>query len=191
MCGRLSYWSHQKAEPDDFAYLHLSAPITISRGMILPWHNLPLTKLIHENFSVIMSFAFSTPVLSKWLHDHFAGEWKYLDKVCFEISEQRANLALLQLATQLRLLDDHHKLTDWFKGTKRPPFGKVIKQDGTEDDLHFRDMTNKIMHSSAIEWKFSDPDQPIIICHSDNPEHWIRAEIRISALVALCGGFMS
>jgi hypothetical protein len=61
----------------------------------------------------------------------------------------------------------------------------------TEEDLHFRDMTNKIMHSSAIEWKFSDPDQPIIICHSDNCEHWIRAEIRISALAALCGGLMS
>jgi hypothetical protein len=78
----------------------------------LPWHNLPLTKLIHENFSVLMTYAFSQPVLNKVLNDRFLGEWKYLYKACFEISEQRANLALLELATQFRLLDSNENISN-------------------------------------------------------------------------------
>src|SRR6516165_7232109 len=80
--------------------------------MTLSWHHLPLTKLIHENFSVIMGYAFSTPVLSKWVKDNFVGEWKYLHKALFEMPVERANLALLELATQLRRLDNHHNLSD-------------------------------------------------------------------------------
>jgi hypothetical protein len=95
----------------------------------LSWHHLPLTKLIHENFSVIMAYAFSTPVLSKWVRENFRGEWKYLHKALFEIPVERANLALLEFATQFRLLDDHHKISDYFKQKKYPPFGKVTKQD--------------------------------------------------------------
>jgi hypothetical protein len=157
----------------------------------LSWHHLPLTKLIHENFSVIMAYAFSTPVLSKWVRENFRGEWKYLHKALFEIPVERANFALLEFATQFRLLDDRHKISDYFKQTKYPPFGKVTKQDGTEEPLYFRDMTNKIMHSSAIEWELSDPDNPIIICHSPDPPRWLRVEIQISHLAFYCGGLMS
>jgi hypothetical protein len=79
----------------------------------MPWNNLPLTKLIHENFSVIMTYAFSMPKLFKWVN-RFEGEWKYLHKACFEISEQRANIALLEFATQLRLLDNYYPLPEYF-----------------------------------------------------------------------------
>ena len=157
----------------------------------VPWHNLPLTKLIHQNFSVIMGYAFSTPVLSKWVNKHFTGEWKYLGKALFEMPVERANLALLELATQFRLLDNHHNISDYLKQMQYPPFGKVIKQDGTEEPLYFRDMTNKIMHSSAIEWELSDSDSPIIICHSPDRPRWLRAEIQISHLAFHCGGLMS
>jgi len=44
----------------------------------VPWRNLPLTRLIHQNFSVIMGYSFSQPVLAKWVDDRFTGEWKYL-----------------------------------------------------------------------------------------------------------------
>jgi hypothetical protein len=159
--------------------------------MAIPWHNLPLSKLIHQNFYVIMSYAFSTPVLAKWVDRHFSGEWKYLNKSLFDMPMERVNLALLEFATQFRLLDNHHNISDYFRQTNRPPLGKVIKQDESEEPLYFRDMTNKIVHSSAIEWKFSDPDDPIIVCYSDDPDHWLRAEIKISHLAFLCGGLMS
>jgi hypothetical protein len=152
----------------------------------LPWHRLPLTELIHENFSVIMTYAFATPALTKWM-ERFKGEWKYLGKACFEIPRKNVNLALLELATRLRMLDNHEKFPSYWE----LDFGKVIKQDGTEDKLYFRDMTNKILHSSAIEWCFADQDDPIIICHSDDPARWIKAEIKISSLAVYCGNIMS
>jgi hypothetical protein len=77
------------------------------------------------------------------------------------------------------------------KQTNYPPFGQVIKQDALEEPLYFRDMTNKIMHSSAIEWQLSDSDNPIIICHSPDPPRWLRAEIQLLHLAAHCGGLMS
>jgi hypothetical protein len=157
-----------------------------------PSHKLPFTTLLHENFSVIMTFAFSRPVLVKYLNEHFHGTWNYLWKACYEIPEQRANRALLELALQLRLIDDKEKLSAYFK-EEQPlrPFGKILKQGGTEADLHFRDVTNKILHSSGIEWGFDHPDNPIIICHSDEPHQWVRAEIQIRRLAALCGMLMS
>jgi hypothetical protein len=152
----------------------------------IPWHRLHLTELIHENFSVIMTYAFATPALMKWT-ERFQGEWKYLRKACFEIPQKRVNLALLELATRLRLLDQHDKFPeDW-----ELCFGKVVKQDQTEEKLYFRDMTNKILHSSAIEWHFANQDDPIIICHSDDRTRWIKAEIWIRSLAVYCGSIMS
>jgi hypothetical protein len=162
-------------------------PFTIT----LSWHHLQLTRLIHENFSIIMAYAFSTPVLSRWVSKRFTGEWKYLHKALFEMPVTRANLALLELATQLRLLDDHENLSEDYKQYESRPLGKVVKQDGTEEPLYFRDMTNKVVHSSTIEWKLSDPDDPIVVCHSSDPPRWLRAEIQLSRLAVYCGGLGS
>jgi len=164
-----------------------------SMTIAVPWHNLPLTKLIHENFWVIMSYAFATPALTKWVNDNFLGEWKYLGKALFEMPVERVNLALLELATQFRLLDDHHKFGNYFKNTDKPALGKIIKQDGTEEPLYFRDMTNKILHSASIGWNFSDSDRPIVICQALDSEkkRWLRAEIELYHFGWLCGGLMS
>jgi hypothetical protein len=91
----------------------------------IPWHRLPLTRLIHENFAVIMSYAFSTPVLGRWVTEHFDGEWKYLSIALFERPQVRANLALMELATQLRMLDNHEKIPEYWEIY----FWTVIKQD--------------------------------------------------------------
>ena len=138
-----------------------------------------------------MGYAFSNQVLAAWVNTHFEGEWKYLNKALFEMPVERANLALLELATQFRLLDNHHNLSKYFKQTKYPPLGRVTNQDGTEEPLYFRDMTNKIMHSPAIEWELFYSDNPCIICHSPDPPRWLKAEIRISVLAFYCGGLMS
>jgi hypothetical protein len=76
-----------------------SEAITIS----LRWADLQLTRLIHEHFSIIMAYAFSTPALSRWVEERFVEEWKYLNQALFEMPVPRTNLALLELATQLRL----------------------------------------------------------------------------------------
>src|SRR5262249_2970490 len=112
-----------------------------------PSHNLPFTALLHENLSVVMTFAFSRPALEKFLNKRFAGPWKYLWKACYVIPEERANRALLELALQLRLIDDKEEVGDYFRQTGRAPLGKVVKHDAPEEDLHFRDLTNKILHS--------------------------------------------
>jgi hypothetical protein len=97
----------------------------------------------------------------------------------------------VELATQLRLLDNHESVSDYLKHMKYPPLGKIIKPDEVEEPLYFRDMTNKIMHSSAIEWNLSDADNPIIICHSPDRARWVRAEIELSRLAFYCGGMIS
>src|SRR5215467_9636167 len=151
-----------------------------------PSHKLPFTQLLHENLSVVMTFAFSRPALVKCLSERFHGRWEYLWKACYEISEQRANRALLELALQLRLIDYEQQVSDYCRETERHPFGKVVKQDGTEENLHYRDLTNKILHSSGIEWTFADPDNPVIVCHSDKLARWVRAEIPVLHLASLC-----
>ena len=81
-------------------------------------HKTPeITRLIHENFWIVTSFAFSRPVITKIVDQNFKGEWKYLNKSIHEMSEVRADRALLEMATQLRVLDDAQNLSDYFKKT--------------------------------------------------------------------------
>src|SRR5260370_6543132 len=126
--------------------------------MIAIAHQRPVTALIQENFSIIMTFAFARTTLSNWLNNKFKGEWKYLWMACYELPETRANRALLEFATQLRLLDDEERLSDYLKQVDSAPFGRVFKDKDIEEDLFLRDMTNKIIHCSRIEWETSQPE---------------------------------
>jgi len=149
-----------------------------------------ITRLIHDNFWIVLSFSFGQPAIGAFIDKHFKGEWKYLNKTVYERAEIRADRALLEMATQLRVLDDAEKLNDYFSQTKREPLGIVIQGDGTKTDLHFRDLTNKIIHAEGFEWDLSDRDLPKIICHSNDPKRWQQAEISLPALMALIGGLM-
>jgi hypothetical protein len=155
------------------------------------WGDLPLTSLVHENFSVIMRYAFSQPTLVRWVEKHFATA-EYLHKSVFGIAEERANIALLEFATQLRLLDDHEPLPDIYEDLR---FGKFVRYDGTEVKLGFREMTNKIVHSKEIEWNFTNEDDPIIICRPQSADEkrydWVKAEIRVADLANYCSSLMS
>jgi len=154
-------------------------------------HKTPeITRLIHDNFWIVISFAFAQPKLSKLLDDKFIGEWKYLRKSVFELAEIRADRALLEMATQLRVLDDEEGISDIFKQTKRTPFGTVTQSDGNVTDLHFRDLTNKIIHAAEFDWALSDPDNPKIICRPHKQERWHSAEINLLALMGLIGSLM-
>lgn len=150
-------------------------------------HKTPeITRLIHENFWIVLSFAFARPPIIRFIDDKFKGEWKYLDK-SIEHAELRANQALLEMGTQLRVLDDKQGLNELYKQLNRPPLGEVIQADGTRSELHFRDMRNKILHGSSYEWRLGT-EYPKIVVHSDQPNRWQWAELRIFDLMALIGG---
>jgi hypothetical protein len=154
-------------------------------------HKTPeITRLIHDNCWIVMSFAFGQPVVAKIIQTKFHGEWKYLRQSAYELSEIRADRALLEMATQMRVLDDKEGLNDYFRQTGKTPFGFVIQGDGTKTDLHFRDMTNKLIHSASFEWNLADPENPIIVCLPHDKERWVRAEIQILAIMAFVGGLM-
>ena len=152
-------------------------------------HKIPeITRLIHDNFWIILSFAFGQPAVGKVIDQKFCGEWKYLNKTVYEYAEVRADRALLEMATQLRVLDDAEKLNDYYKQTGRSPLGEVVQGDGNRTELHFRDMTNKVMHGIGYKWQLGD--DPKILVISNQPDRWHHAEISIVALMGLIGGLM-
>jgi len=154
-------------------------------------HKTPeITRLIHENFWLVMAHAFSQPALSRLLDERFFGEWKYLRKSVYDLAEFRADRALLEMATQLRVLDDDQGISDFLKQTRNEPFGNVTQSDDSVTDLHFRDLTNKLIHASRFEWDFSDTDNPKVICHPNQNDRWQKAEINLVALAGLIGPLM-
>jgi hypothetical protein len=155
--------------------------------------SLPLSLLVHENLSIIMSFVYSRKPLSEMVERRFMGHWKYLEKALFEIAEKRAEKACMELALFLRMLDDQHKISSYHKATHyTPDCGKLIMKDGTEEILSFREVANKLIHSSRLEWEFSEhSEDPLLICHTRDEEKWVRAEINILGLASVCGGLMS
>lgn len=152
---------------------------------------LPLTRLIHENISVIIDFCFSRGAVDKFLTEQFMGEWRYLRKALFEISEQRATKAILELALYLRFLDDSENMSANLEHFFKISFGTLVIDGKPDQPLKMREVANKIIHASDLKWNLSKPDNPILICHSQEKERWLRAEVDIAALAAFCGTLMS
>jgi hypothetical protein len=152
------------------------------------WYDLQLTKLIHENFSVIVTHAFSQPSLLEWV-ERYNLYSKYLEKSCFGLSEERANLAVLQFAVLVRTLIDYEPLPELYKDFY---FGQIIRKNGEKDTLDLRDTTNKIIHSSRLYWSFDEKHDPKIVCypHTNEKRDWVKAEIHITKLAALCTSLM-
>jgi hypothetical protein len=150
----------------------------------------PLTHLIHENLSVLATFAFSRAPLQA-LRDKFHGEWKYLDRALFTVSEQRAEKACVELATFIRMLDDDENIADYLRQTGGNSFGRLIKKDQPDEPLYLRDLTNKVIHAHHLEWDFSAPEAPKLICVSRQPERWLKAEADVVAVAEFCGQLMA
>jgi len=154
-------------------------------------HKTPeITTLIHANFWLVISFAFVQPRLGEVLETRFRGEWKYLRNSFYELAEIRADRALLEMATQLRVLDDSEGISEYLKQTKGPCLGKVTQGDGTVTDLFLRDMTNKVMHAAAFEWDFSERDAPKVNCIPHDKERWKKAEVDLIVLAGFVGMLM-
>jgi hypothetical protein len=151
----------------------------------------PLTHLIHENLSILVTFAFSRAPLQALREKKFRGEWKYLDRALFTVSEQRVEKACLELATFIRLLDDDENIAEYLRQTGGNSFGRLVKKDHPDEPLYLRDLTNKIIHAHHLEWDFSTPEDPKLVCIARQPERWLKAEIGVVALAAFCGELMA
>lgn len=150
-----------------------------------------MTKLIHEKLSIVMTFCYSRKPLEELVESQFRGEWKYLRKALFDISEQHAEKACLELALFLRLLDDEEGMSSYLKKTSDPTFGRLIRDNKSEKALSLRYVCNKIIHASRLQWDFQTGANPLLICQSQEPQKWSRAEVDVVSLAALCGELMS
>lgn len=154
--------------------------------------SLPFTEMLHENLSTVMCFAYSRKSLNGMVERVFKGDWKYLRKALFEVSERRAEKACLELALVLRILDDEWNVSEYeARAGHSHDCGKLVLRDGSQKDLPFREVANKVIHSSGLTWDFEQTPDPLLICHSRDKEKWIRAEVNIVSLAAVCGMFMS
>ncbi|HMK22497.1 MAG TPA: hypothetical protein VK466_09200 [Terriglobales bacterium] len=153
--------------------------------------SLPLTQFIHENLSIVMDFCFSRLPLGALFRDQFQGEWKYLQKAVFDMSEQRANKAALELAMYMRLLDDRDDISGYLKKTSDWSFGNLIIEGKPDQPLRMREVANKIIHASSLDWNLANPEKPVLVCFSQEKEKWLRAEVDVVVLAEFCGGLMS
>jgi hypothetical protein len=152
-------------------------------------HKTPeITRLIHANFWTVLSFALARPAASRLIEERFGGEWKYLRRTIQQHAEVRADRALLEMATQLRVLDDAEGLSDYLRQAGGQPLGTVTQADGSTTDLHFRDMTNKVMHAASFEWQFAE--EPSVVCYPRDPKRWKSAEIWLLPLMGFVGMLM-
>lgn len=153
--------------------------------------SLPVTKIIHENISVLMNFCYARKPLEMLVDRQFTGEWKYLHKALFETSELAAEKACIELAVFMRLLDDEVRFSDYLRESNPRTFGLLLLRDGSQSILGFRDVCNKIIHAQSFSWEFPPDEIPVLICRSRQPERWVEARIHLVQLVATCGQFMS
>lgn len=138
--------------------------------------------LIAENASIVLTFAHSRSSFGA-LHERFAGEWKGLDKILFEVPELRADRALLELAYLLRNLDN----TEGISANVNFPLGTLHMKDASTGELSLRDMTNKVIHASRFDWVLENPNELAIKCTGEETERWEFALIQIDRVAAACG----
>ncbi len=153
-----------------------------------------LTRLVHENLSIVMSFAYSRSPLMKLMQNRFVGEWKCLEKAIFDIGEEKANRAITELAVLLRILDDEQNITDYHKQTSNNwGCGYLIFENDEVKELSPREFSNKIIHAKTFSWDFSVAERPRLVSfpRKDDKRNWKSAEVDLVNLAAFCGRFMS
>lgn len=151
---------------------------------------IPITKIIKDNLSLVMMFAYSRPALRKFRGSHFGGDWPYVDEVLFTTPEQIAIRAFLELALLYRTLDDQENVDDGSLGAE---FGHLYLKDGSTTPLYMRDVANKVIHAQRHEWLFTDPAIPVLraFANPNAKEKWLRADIDIRTFAVGCGMLMS
>ena len=163
-----------------------------SMEMRLPAMGHEVTAIIHTNMGIVATYAFSFQGLREFRSQRVHGEWKYLDHAIFELPRRRAVRACIELAVMLRALDDTQNLSPTFSSWT---FGTLHDKDDGSTLLKFRDVPNKIIHAESIDFDFTDPKDPMIVCHASSDQQkkfgWTKATIVIGMLAGACGGLAS
>jgi hypothetical protein len=149
--------------------------------------SLPVSRLIRDNVSVLLTFAFSRTALEKLVAERFEGEFKAFREAAFDFSAQRAEKACLDLALLLRYLDDESGLSGEYAESGHPGFGYVQLPGAKTDVLKLRDVANKIIHASTLRWNFSKWDRPLLVCSPRDGQQWREAEVDVVSVAAACG----
>jgi hypothetical protein len=152
--------------------------------------SLPVSRLIRENVSVLMTFAFSRGPLQEWAAKSLQGEFKQWRETVFGLAEQRAEKACLELAIFLRYLDDEENLSDRYAGYSGITFGYLSHRDGKVTALDLRDVANKVIHALEFQWDLSRAVQPMLVCMPRDSEKWTRASVDVAALSVTCGSLL-
>jgi hypothetical protein len=148
-----------------------------------------IVRLIHETLGMVVTYALSGAARLE-LREKMSSVSKYVDQGLLHGPEERATRALIEFAVMLRTLDDDEGITKNPKlGGKR--FGDIYHPKGKPTPISLREVTNKIIHSSRIEWDFFDKKGPKIVCIAHPREavkhNWIRAVIHVNKLAMECG----
>jgi hypothetical protein len=153
----------------------------------MPSLSLPVTHTIRENVAVLLTYAFSRGPLEELVNERFQGEFKQFRDTAFQLAEQHAERACLELALLLRYLDDEQKVNEAYLGYSQVDFGFVTKPDGSVAALTLREVTNKIIHARGFSWDTTRRNNPRLVCHPRDGQRWCEANVDISALSAVCG----
>jgi hypothetical protein len=152
--------------------------------------SLPVSRLIRENVSGLLTFAFSRKNLEKLVAERFDGEFQAFREAAFEFSAHRAEKACLDLALLLRYVDDESGVSGQYADSGHSGFGYVTLTNGTTDILKLRDVANKIIHAATLSWDFSKWDRPLLVCAPRDGQKWREASVDVVVLAAACGSLV-
>ena len=163
--------------------------VKVTQSPVPRHRSLPMTRLIHEQFSILMTYALSRTATASFM-DQLTGDQKHLRFALYDLAEERANRALLELALYVRLVDDdeEQQLSEFYK---EHGFGEVEKSDGTRQVLTLRALANKVIHAERHEWLVEDAYDPVVRCYASKDQAsrfgWMSATIHFLPLAAFCG----
>jgi hypothetical protein len=122
-----------------------------------------------------MSFVYAKTIMATVLQRKFIvhGEWEHLHKSIHELAEVRADRALLEMAAQLRVLDDQQELNDYFRQTGEPSWRRRARRGKLA-----RTFLSETPQTKSCMWDL-DPEVPRVICFSKpkDEKRWHHAEI--------------
>ena len=156
----------------------------------MPSLSLPSTRTIRENVAVLLTYSFSRAPLEEVVKERFQGEFKQFHDTAFQLAQQQAERACLELALLLRYLDDEEQVSAAYLGYSQVDFGFVTKPDGSLEALTLREVTNKIIHARGFTWDTTKWNHPKLVCHPRDGQRWSMANVDITALSAVCGSLV-
>src|SRR5262249_46168007 len=153
-------------------------------------------SIIHDHLGVVLTYAFSKPALDEYRGWLIGNRWHVADRVLFEWPKQRATRAIIELAVMFRALDDAREITkdDYVVGHPYAVY-QLYDLDGATKPLPLHEVPNKIIHAKGIDWNFSNPREPLVICHAAYADQarfdWTREEVFVKAFAAVCAALAS